>query len=1030
MKLLNRLPIVAKVTGAIVFLGVTTALILSVMAYKNASHSLQTEIQNKLDAVSSARSNDLTALFERIESSLTRQAKSPTIVSAARDFTVAWKELGSNQTQYLQDLYITSNPFPTGSKEELDAANDGSVYSQVHAQYHPYLRSYLRDYGYYDIFIFDLEGDLIYSVYKELDYATNMYTGQWADTDLANAFKQVVNAAAGSVSFFDFKPYAPSADAPASFLSTPIIDTNGEKVGVLVFQMPVEKINALMTDKTGLGETGEVVLIGPDYLMRSDSRFAEESTILKRTIDFPAIKQVFASGEVNKLVGEDDRGVNSIKNVSRIEIYDTQWVALAKQDTDEAFAPIKSLTQQIFMVLGIAAIILSLMGWLISRSLAKPIVKLGESMKKLQGGDTKSAIPFSDRGDEIGAMSKSLTSFRDDLDSAVEANQTSLFKGSAFDFSSMPMMIVDRDFIVTFVNGGTKQLFEDNAEAFKEAFPHFDPKDIVGTCIDVFHKSPAHQRQLLADPKNLPFNTDISIGDLKFHLSVSGVFDRDGEYRGNVLQWDNVTAERTNEGILNAIHTSQAVIEFKPNGEVITANENFQKAIGYSLEEIQGKHHRLFCYDDYTSSADYREFWAKLAAGESQIGKVKRKNKAGETLWLDAAYNSIKDKHGNVYKVIKIASDITAAENERLNQAKLLEETSKSQADVVAKLASGLKTLSEGDLLSKIDTVFPQEYEQLRADFNTAVEQLNGTIQKVSSTVVSIQNGATEMSQASDDLSKRTENQAAALEETAAALDEVTATVKETAKAAEEARNVATSARNDAETGGNVVRDTVEAMGSIKESSEKISQIIGVIDEIAFQTNLLALNAGVEAARAGEAGRGFAVVASEVRALAQRSSDAAKDIKDLISDSAAHVQTGVNLVDQTGEALEKIVSQVANVDSLVSDIAASANEQATGLAEVNNAVNDMDRVTQKNAAMVEESTAACHALTNESNDLSQLVRHFKVGGASANDGFVQAPRGGSPVREQQDRAAAFFAAGQGGAALSVEIDDDNDWQDF
>jgi methyl-accepting chemotaxis protein len=219
-------------------------------------------------------------------------------------------------------------------------------------------------------------------------------------------------------------------------------------------------------------------------------------------------------------------------------------------------------------------------------------------------------------------------------------------------------------------------------------------------------------------------------------------------------------------------------------------------------------------------------------------------------------------------------------------------------------------------------------------------------------------------------------------------------------------------------------------MGSIKESSEKISQIIGVIDEIAFQTNLLALNAGVEAARAGEAGRGFAVVASEVRALAQRSSDAAKDIKDLISDSAAHVQTGVNLVDQTGEALEKIVSQVANVDSLVSDIAASANEQATGLAEVNNAVNDMDRVTQKNAAMVEESTAACHALTNESNDLSQLVRHFKVGGASANDGFVQAPRGGSPVREQQDRAAAFFAAGQGGAALSVEIDDDNDWQDF
>ena len=208
------------------------------------------------------------------------------------------------------------------------------------------------------------------------------------------------------------------------------------------------------------------------------------------------------------------------------------------------------------------------------------------------------------------------------------------------------------------------------------------------------------------------------------------------------------------------------------------------------------------------------------------------------------------------------------------------------------------------------------------------------------------------MSTASDDLSKRTENQAAALEETAAALDEVTATVQQTAKAAGDARATVTSARADAEAGGLIVSDTVSAMGSIKESSEKISQIIGVIDEIAFQTNLLALNAGVEAARAGEAGRGFAVVASEVRALAQRSSDAAKDIKDLISTSSQHVQRGVTLVDETGKALDKIVSQVANVDTLVSDIASSANEQATGLAEINSAINEMDRVTQRNAEKV------------------------------------------------------------------------------
>jgi len=340
--------------------------------------------------------------------------------------------------------------------------------------------------------------------------------------------------------------------------------------------------------------------------------------------------------------------------------------------------------------------------------------------------------------------------------------------------------------------------------------------------------------------------------------------------------------------------------------------------------------------------------------------------------------------------------------------------------------------------MNTLNEAFDSEYEQLRSDFNSANQNLKSTMEKILLASNGIQNGAEEMSIASDDLSKRTENQAAALEQTAAALDEVTATVQQTAKAAADARTAVTTARQDAETGGVVVKDTVSAMGSIKESSEKISQIIGVIDEIAFQTNLLALNAGVEAARAGEAGRGFAVVASEVRALAQRSSDAAKDIKDLISASAHHVQTGVSLVDQTGQALDKIVSQVANVDKLVTGISASANEQATGLAEVNSAINEMDRVTQRNAAMVEESTAACHALTNESTQLMTLVRHFKIGNgdmAVAAPTVPQMPAANNtialPVKQQQQRATAYFEArSTGSAQAAAPAFDENDWQDF
>ena len=284
-------------------------------------------------------------------------------------------------------------------------------------------------------------------------------------------------------------------------------------------------------------------------------------------------------------------------------------------------------------------------------------------------------------------------------------------------------------------------------------------------------------------------------------------------------------------------------------------------------------------------------------------------------------------------------------------------------------LADGLSAMSNGDLTHRFTAQVAPRAESLKADFNAAIAQLQRAISVVVSNVSGIRSGASEISQAADDLSRRTEQQAASLEETAAALDEITATVNKTASGARQASDVVQAARGDAEKSGMVVRDAVSAMQAIEGSSNQINQIIGVIDEIAFQTNLLALNAGVEAARAGDAGRGFAVVASEVRALAQRSAEAAKEIKTLISASTGQVGAGVKLVGETGEALQRIVDRVAEIDSLVTEIAASAQEQAVGLAQVNTAVNQMDQVTQQNAAMVEQSTAASHSLAQEAESL-------------------------------------------------------------
>ncbi|WP_374575945.1 methyl-accepting chemotaxis protein [Phenylobacterium sp.] len=383
---------------------------------------------------------------------------------------------------------------------------------------------------------------------------------------------------------------------------------------------------------------------------------------------------------------------------------------------------------------------------------------------------------------------------------------------------------------------------------------------------------------------------------------------------------------------------------------------------------------------------------------------------------------------------LKKEQDATAAaaEDTRRKAAEAAAAVAEEQALVVNSLAEGLDRLASGDLTYRLEMAFPGDYLKLRDDFNGAMHKLEDVMRAISTSTATIQSGTGEISHAADDLSRRTEHQAATLEETAAALDQITATVQKTAEGSSHGREAVSAAKADAERSGEIVSRAVKAMTEIDQSSRQISQIIGVVDEIAFQTNLLALNAGVEAARAGESGRGFAVVASEVRALAQRSAEAAKEIKGLISASSEQVAQGVDLVGETGKALERIVVQVAEISNVVGEIAASAKEEALGLQQVNTAVNQMDHVTQQNAAMVEESTAASRALADEAVELARLVARFNVAGAAA----VQAPAPRQqPAKAAQPRPAARPAAqapqSVGATALASRAEPQEDgWEEF
>jgi methyl-accepting chemotaxis protein len=597
----------------------------------------------------------------------------------------------------------------------------------------------------------------------------------------------------------------------------------------------------------------------------------------------------------------------------------------------------------------------------------------------------------------------------------------------------------NRNFEVTFINKNAQKKLNDLEAEIRKVLPAFSAERIVGTCIDAFHKVPDRQRRILDNPANLPYKGDIQLGPLTLNLIVTAIMSDAGEYLGNTLEWEDVTAKRQVEREMTRLkssldNTSTNVMVCDRNYTIVYTNTasvttlrkleheirkvfpNFavDKVIGSSMDTYhKNPAHQRRLLDDPKNLPYHSEI--KLGPLTLDLNAAAIMSEKGEYLgnvveWADVTAQ--KKAQNEVERLIKAAG--AGQLSERINAEefegffKALSSGINTMLDAVVtplhETQKILGALAQGDLTQEMSGAYEGEFEKMKGSLNTAIQNLTQTVTSVRDAVSSVTGGAGQISQGNEDLSQRTTEQASALEETSASMEQMTATVKQNADNAKQANQLASAAREVAEKGGKVTIQAVNAMGEINKSSKKIADIITVIDEIAFQTNLLALNAAVEAARAGEHGRGFAVVAAEVRNLAQRSATAAKEIKGLINESVQRVTDGSALVNETGQTLEEIVGSVKRVSDIVAEISAASQEQSSGINQVNQAIMQMSQTTQENTALVEEVSSASQALKEQGEGLQREMEFFKTK-ADTEPAVSASVKHGSPSPSPSPRAA-------------------------